>query len=305
MANSLGALSSAIITDITFEAAISRLAPLQAFSRDFSAEAVNYNQAITARYITPAAVADYSTTDGYVAGDSTATDISVTINNHKHVSIAFNDQELAGTRRNLIEEQAMTNGYQLADAVIDSALALVVAATYTNTAITETAANTDRDTLISLRKSLTNAKAPDFGRNVLMNVDAFAYLTADTKIISSDYSGGSTLDMRSGVLRNVAGFDNVFEVPNLPSTGNMQSFACTRSALVVAARLPNDGAEMAARMGVPVSASIRTVTDEATGLSMQVREFYDAKLGKLQQTYTLMWGVAAARIPFLTICKTA
>lgn len=302
MANSLGTLTSTLITDIVLEAALARLAPLMAFSRDFSAEAVKYGQTVNARYVTPAAVADYSTTDGYVAGDATTSNVNVTMNKHKHVTIAFNDQELSGTGRNLLEEQARTNAYQLADQVIDDALALVVAATYTNTAITETAANTDRDTLGALRQSLTNAKAPDFGRSVLMNVAAFGYLTSDAKIISSDYNDRGNVDMVSGRLRNVMGFENVFEVPNLPSTGNMQSFACTRSALVIATRLPEDPGVTSS---APIPGSIRVVQDPDTGLALQVREWYDMKLGKLSQTYTLMYGVAAARTEFLTICKTA
>lgn len=303
MANSLGTLTSNVVSSIMLEATLARLAPLKAFTTDLSAEAVDFGQAIKVRTATPATVAAYHTTNGYVAVDATTTDYSVSVDTHKHVSLSYHEQELSGTGRKLLEEQVMVTGYALADAVIDSALALIVAATYTNTAITETAANTDRDTLVSFRQSLTNAGAPDFGRNVLMNVSAFGYLTADTKIISQDYNNIGNIDYQSGVLKNVQGFQNIFEVPNLPSTGNMQSFAAHKSAVLIVARLPKDPG--VAGVNVPIPGSIEVIQDEASGLALQVRTWYDMQKGRLNQTFTLMYGVAAGVVAHATIAKTA
>lgn len=303
MANSLGTLTSNIVSGIMLDATLARLAPLKAFTADFSAEAVDFNQSLKMRTATPAAVAAYHTTNGYVATDATTTDYSVTIDTHKHVSLSYHEQELSGTKRKLLEEQVMVSGYALADAVIDSALALIVAATYTNTAITETAANTDRDTLVSLRQSLTNVGAPDSGRNVLMNVSAFGYLTADTKIISRDYNDIGNNDYRSGVLKNVQGFEAIYEVPNLPSTGNMQSFACHRSAVLIATRLPKDPG--VGGVNVPVPGTIEVIQDPDTGFALQVRTWYDMQKGRLNQTFTLMYGVAAGVVAHATIVKTA
>jgi len=304
MANSLGTLTSNIVSGIMLEATLARLAPLKAFTSDFSAEAVDFGQSLKMRTATPATVAAYHTTNGYVAVDATTTDYSVAIDTHKHVSLSYHEQELSGTNRKLLEEQVMVSGYALADAVIDSALALVIAATYTNTAITETAANTDRDTLISFRQSLTNAGAPDSGRNVLMNVSAFGYLTSAANVNTFDYrESGASTDYRSGVMRNVQGFDAVYEVPNLPSTGNMQSFACHKSALLIATRLPKDPG--VAGVNVPVPGTIEVIQDENTGFALQVRTWYDMQKGRLNQTFTLMYGVAAGVVAHATIAKTA
>jgi hypothetical protein len=303
MANSLGSLTSNIVSSMMLELTLARLAPLMALSTDFSAEAIDFNQSLKVRTATPPTVSDYSTTNGYVAVDATTTDYTVTIDKHKHVTLAFNDQEISGTARRLLDEQVRVAAYALADQVLDDVLALVIAATFTNTAITETLAGTDRDTLVSFRQSLTNNAAPDVGRNVLMNVSAFGYLTADTKIISQDYNNIGNNDYRSGVLKNIQGFDNVFEIPNLPSTGNMQSFALHKSALVMAARLPKDPGAIGGNVMIP--GSIETIQDENTGLALQVRTWYDMQKGKLNQTYTLMYGVAAGVIKHLTIAKTA
>lgn len=304
MANSLGTLTSNIISGMMLDATLARLAPLGAIQTDFSAEAIDYGQSLKVRTATPPTVSDYDTTNGYVAVDATTTDYTCTINKHKHVTLTFNEQEISGTGRRLLEEQVQVAAYALADQVMDDLLALVVAATFTNTAITETAANTDRDTLVSFRQSLTNNAAPDSGRNILMNVSAFGYLTADTKIISQDYNNIGNNDYQAGVLKNIQGFQNIFEVPNLPSTGNMQSFALHKSALIMAARLPKDPGAIGGG-SVPIPGNIETIQDPTTGLALQVRTWYDMKLGKLSQTYTLMYGVAAGVIKHLTIAKTA
>lgn len=303
MANSLGTLTSNIVSSMMLELTLARLAPLKALATDFSAEPIDFGQSLKVRTATPPTVSDYSTTNGYVAVDATTTDYSVTMDKHKHVTLAFHDQEISGTNRKLLDEQIRVSAYALADQVIDDVLALVVAATFTNTAITETAANTDRDTLVSLRQSLTNNSAPHVGRNVLMNVAAFGYLSADTKIISRDYNDIGNNDYRAGELKNIQGFDSVYEVPNLPSTGNMQSFALHKSALVMAARLPKDPGAIGGNVMIP--GTIETLQDEDTGLALQVRTWYDMQKGKINQTYTLMYGVAAGVIKHLTIAKTA
>ena len=302
MANSLGTLTSNLVSSIMLEATLARLAPLRAITTDFSGEALDYGQAIKVRTATPATVADYSTTNGYVATDATTTDYTVTLNKHKHVTLAFNDQEFSGTKRGLIEEQVRTSAYNLADAIIDDVLALVVIGTFTNTIIDEDVANYDRETLLQIRKGLTNAGAPDMNRSVLCNTTAFLNLTNDTKIISRDYSNPQDIDMTSGVLYNVAGFKAIYEVPNLPANSNaMVSFGLHPSALLLATRTPKDPAIGAG--GISIPGNIETITDPNTGFTLQSRTWYDMKLGSMNQTWTVMYGVAAGVVKHLQITK--
>ena len=309
MANSLGTLTSNLISSIMLESTLARLAPLRAITTDFSGEALDYGQAIKVRAAVPASVADYSTTNGYVAAaDVTTTDYTVTVNKHKHVSLSFNEQELSGTKRNLLEEQVRASAYNLADAIIDDVLALIVPATFTNTALVAADTAFNRDALIELRKSLNVAGAPDMNRSVLVNPGAFAYLTKDSKIISRDYADSDNIDMGSGTLLNVAGFRGVYEVPGLPSPvvggGTMNACALHPSALLMATRLPKDPGAVAGN-GLPIPGSIETITDPATGFSLQSRTWYDMQKGFLNQTWTVMYGVAAGVIKHLSINKTA
>lgn len=305
MPNSLGTLSATIISSQMLEATLQRLSPLRAFTTDLSDESIDFGQAVRVRAPSAPTVTNYSTSTGYAASDATTTDYSVTINAHKAVKLSFNSQELSGTKRNLLEEQVKVSAYALADNLIDAVHALIVAGTFTNTAVTQSAATTDRATLLSLRSSLTTAGAPDFGRAVLMNVAAFTNLTSDTKIISSDFNQGSNVDLQSGVVRNVAGFDAVYECPQLPTTGAMSGFALHKSALLIATRLPKDPAMVPGGLNVPVPGEISVVKDEASGLALQTRTWYDMNLGTLNQVYTLMYGISAGVVAHGTILKTA
>jgi len=53
--------------------------------------------------------------------------------------------------------------------------------------------------------------------------------------------------------------------------------------------------------GIPLPGSINIVTDEDTGFSVQVREFYDMQKGKLQITFALMYGVAVGNLKALQL----
>lgn len=79
------------------------------------------------------------------------------------------------------------------------------------------------------------------------------------------------------------------EYSALPANSeNLAGFAGVAEGLVIATRLPKIPADSSEIQG-----SIEVVTEPNTGLSLQVRSWYDMKLGKEFRTYTLMYGVAA------------
>ena len=52
--------------------------------------------------------------------------------------------------------------------------------------------------------------------------------------------------------------------------------------------------------GVSVPGEITNVTEPKSGLSLQVREFYDLKLGSHQRTYSLIYGCARGQTSSLS-----
>lgn len=295
MSNTTGTLSSALVTLRVMEFLREQFPLLSAISTDFSDATADFNQQIISRVITPPAVADYSTSVGYAAANTTATDVPVTLDHFRHVTVGFNTTELSGTKRNLIDEQAKPAAYSLGKDLVDHILADITEAHFP-TEIIETAANTDRTTLGTLRTALNGQGASPFNRFAIFGSSAFGYLTDDAKIISNEYNPNNTDDQRAvGLLRNIRGFSQVIEYPSMPSTNSLSGFGGSPASLVVATRIPKDPALLDQRFAG--AGSVQVITDPDTGMSMLCREWYDWTLG--QVFYTLAWmfgtdlGVAA------------
>jgi hypothetical protein len=291
MPNSLGTLSSSLVTLRMFEFLRFQFGPIfRAVSRDFSADAAKLNQQIISRVASVPTVADYSTADGYVSTDATTTDVPVTINRHRHVTMEFNINELTSTDRNLVDEQVGPAAYAIGLDLVTSLMALITPANFANFTV-ETVANTQRSTLGKLRKALNLRGVSPMGRLSVFNSDAFEKLTDDQRIVSADFNAGNGQVNRAiGFLSNVGGFENVFEWPQLPTANSLTGFAGTADALLVAARVPRDPAALVP--GLTMAGEVDVVTDPETGLSVQVRRWYDMQKGKLFFSIVLMYGVA-------------
>lgn len=287
--NTLGTLTPDIVALTILDRLQKKYPMLAAFATDMSDQTAKYGATINARVVVKPGVSDYDTANGYVAGNAATADVPVTINKHKHVSLSFNEQEISGTNRRLADEQMEAATAALGEQVVTDAFALVTAANFTTTPITETINNTDRETLTAARKSMSNTGVA-FPRHGFLNADAWEKLTNDTKIISGDFVP-ATPDYEGGILRGIAGFREIYEFPDLPTVGNMSGFFLNPAALVIATRIPDDPGTMLAGIGVPMPGTINVITDPATGLSIMVRYFYDMQKGRLQMTLTLMYGV--------------
>jgi hypothetical protein len=289
-ANSLGTLSPGVLSMTMLQRLQKKYPPVNAFATDFSDKVAKFGDPITARVAVKPTVSDYSSANGYVAGSASTTDVPVTINKHKHVSLSFNSEEISGTNRKLTDEQLDGAVTALGEQVLSDVFALVTVGNFTTTPVTETINNHDRETLTAVRKALTGAGA-GYPRNGFCSDEAFEKLTNDAKIISSDYVKQDP-DYEGGIITNVAGFRSIFEYPDLPNTSNMVGFYCNPAALVIATRLPDDPASLMADLGIPMTGVVVPIKDPRTGLSMLLRYHYNMQRGTLQMDLVLMYGVA-------------
>jgi hypothetical protein len=292
-ANALGTLVGNIITQRALDLVQEEYLWLRSITTDFSAESVAYGQGVLTRILTPPTVTDYSTSTGYATSDITATDKTVTINAHKAVQVALTANDMSGTKRSLIEEEAEAMQYSIGKSLADAVGALFTAAVYTNETVC-LLANFTRAIAINMITELNKRKTPRFRRSLVLNADFYGALLKDAGIISlalaESWGAAGT-----GRVPNVAGAA-AFEWADLPALGgdNNQGFVCSPDAAVLAVRLPNDYTLAAA--GVPQTAVIETVTNPHTGLSVLLTKFCDHKLGVSYGRAAWMFGVAAAQI---------
>ena len=293
-ANSFGTLVGNIIAQRVLELLRFQLPMLSRISSDFSDQQVKYNQSVITRYIGIPSVGTYNSTTGYPAlSNAAATDVSVTINQHKCVELDLTAEQLAGTARRLFDEQIPAMSYALALDLVTYIMGLITQANFTNPIVTEAIPNFGRSTLVNVAEALTKLGVPIGSqfRTLLLNSDYFGQLQKDSSIIQLAAFQKPEY-IQENQLPPVAGFA-VIEAPYLPSTANLTGFGFSKSALVAATRLPIDYTTIlpGASFG-----QVNTVTDPDTGASMMQVAYVNHTLGTANFRMAWMYGASAGQI---------
>jgi hypothetical protein len=241
---------------------------------------LRFGQVANFHLVTATQADDYHTTNGYVARDQTQVDVPVTLNKHKHVTIKFNDQERSSSEVDLIARFSPVVMHALGKVLYDDLFALILNAAYSNK-VTQAAASVDRTTLVDIGADLNGRNVPSTPRIAVLNSSAYAALFKDVSIISADFRSGS--DAQSGrIAAPVHGF-SVSEYSALPSNDeNLIGFGANPEALLLATGVPDVPSEQSG--GV-----IRNVTQ--SGLTVQMRQWYDWQKGFEYLTVTMFYGV--------------
>ena len=219
---------------------------------------------------------------GYTASDVTSSAKTVTLDTHKHFTMGFTDLEIAKGGMNMLERTFVRPAtHAVVNAMVDSLMALVKNNEFGNVS-TVTAANFGADDVATLAGDLTTLNVPKDERALIIKPSYYASLAQDNAIQAS-YA--STLDdsLRNHSVPRVHGF-NVYEYSDIPSNSeNLEGFACGREALLIAARQPS----------IPQnwSGAVESATDPESGLTIQLRSWYEGKDGKQYITATVIYGV--------------
>jgi hypothetical protein len=283
MSNSLGNTPGALIARRALATLLEDFPFLRLISSDFSQEQGVLNQALNVKLPTAFGAADnYHTTNGYVSSDANQVDVPLTLTRLIHKTYEFNDAERNSFNTSLIEGFARNAAHAIGMSLVNDLLALVVAANFANESVV-TAVNFDRDEFTTANDKLTTRKAPLSGRVGLFNAAYAKTLGADTVIIANAGSPRDTV--KTGQLGVIDGV-SCHKYAQLPTNGeDLGGFLAIPEALLVATRLP-------APPESPMPGSIGVVTDENTGLSIVLRQWYDPRLGREYRSYSLLTGVA-------------
>lgn len=284
--NTLGGLAGNLVLQRALTLLKLRFPLLDLISTDFSDEGANFNQQVITRTRGTFTAGDYNAVTGYASNDSTTADVPVTIDQHKFVQIDFNVNELSSTSRDLFAEQAEGAQYAIGKALVDALYARITAGNFAN-ATTQAVGGFNRATLVRVSKALNGRGVSDMGRFLLLNQDYFEALANDTTILQLGTFQRADL-INEYRLPRVHGFDP-YEAVNLPTTGNLTGFAGTPDSLVVATRVP---ADYSAALPGAGNGSVSTVTNPDTGVSVQLVQYVDHKLGSAFWRAAFMFGTA-------------
>ena len=177
--------------------------------------------------------------------------------------------------------------------------ALVLAATYTNAAITSTAANWDADDMADAATGLDVALASTEGRYAVLTPTYTGSLSKDNAIQAA-YAFGDDGVIKRNVIPNVHGFE-IAKVSSVAASGdvaNLVGWLAAPEAFAVgfAPAIQNS------RFGS--SAIVGSYTDPTTGITITTK-FWDDNTGNYHIWAGLMFGISAGQAAALTILKSA
>ena len=291
MSNTNATVNSPLIAQTALMTLLAKFPILSRIATDFSAASVKFNQDIVTQVVTPTVAQDFNPATGYVPDDQAQVDVSVKINKHAYAGYAITDVERSTSEIDLNQRYADKVAYALGRKVCDDLMALIINANFSNK--TDIAvAGFGRNTVVDVGTKLNKRFIPDMGRFMFVNSDYYNALQKDEALYKAYITPQAGNVVVSGMLTDVNGF-TVIEYSALPENGErLVGFAGIREGLIMAARVP----DVPANTGDTV---IRVVTDPRTGLSVQVRDRYDGRLGKQEVSFTLMYGFAAGNKPVI------
>ena len=277
-----------------FSAFVDGLAPLRAFTTDFSGDVEQGTQVNTR--IVPAisgTVGDLTDTHSgdYSAAidDFTLSEVSIDMGSEPVIGWAWTDREWnnikAGVFSDTQRRLARGHAYAIANKILDDVFA-TIDTTYT-AALTTSAANFDADDVAALRQDwVENARNNMDEAYLVLQPSYYAALLKDNAI--QDLSASGSGNLLTGELPMLSGF-KVIEAPSLPgaAVNNTVGFTCHPSAKGIAMRPPKSQAS-------EDMLAYEVMVEPVTGASLLYASWFDRDLRKVLSTFEALWGQADA-----------
>lgn len=288
MPNTLGTSNATLIAQKALEELVALLPVLGQIATDHTAENAKFGETIIVHEVAAAAAVPFDKAVGYVPSNRSQVDIPVALNQHVHHTYYVDVTEASSSRVDLIARFAKTGAYAIGASLVNSLCALITEANFAGKTVKALGAGQDgfdRKSLVLLSKALDERAVAPFGRFALLNPSYFASLMMDNAMLTVLLQAGAAA-VTSGKLPSLHGFE-ISQFTSLPHNDeDLVGFAGTRTGLAMATRIPDDPGVNSG------NCSISVATEPTTGISVQVREWYEPTLAQFRRSYTLMYGVA-------------
>lgn len=278
--NTIAGVNLAQIAEESLPALQSLFAPLAGIVTDFSSDISQEGASVTTRFPTKPTAVDL--TSGYTSQNTEMTARTVTLDKFFGFVYGFKDVERSKSSILLNDLFIEPSLQALGDKVFGDIWDLVVSANF-GTAVTVSAANFTRDTVVDLAQTLTSAKrAPKTGRTLWTNPTYYGSLL---KTLNDAEMPGIIAEKTEGIVPRSSGLD-IYETTEADNNSqNLAAFAFHRTALLMAGRgVDSTGAR---EMGVEVE----DIVIPGLGIPVQFRRWYDANAGELKYSFGLLYGV--------------
>jgi len=289
MANSTTGIQDDIISRGVINGFTAGIAPLAAFTTDFSDSANQKGDRVSVPRLASAldAAADKSVGGAYTIQDIDSDAVEIVLNNHKYVSMGADDIEVANSSALLLERYGVRKGNLLAKTIFQAILGKITAANFGTAGLTSTAANFDEDDVADLANVADEADWAADNRYLVLSPDYIASLRKVAEI--KDSSGYGYNAIQSGNIPMLHGFKIIMS-NYIPANGeNLTGFITDGSGLAAAFRY------LAPQAGNKYDRAERVVGDG--GITLGLREWYSEDFGNrrvvMESVYGFETGLAA------------
>jgi len=262
-------LDNEIFSQAALESFVKEMAPLTAFSTNFSADAVQKG----AQVLVPLVAALTATTfaGSYAVCNGSKSVITLSINRHRFISVGQGDLDAANSSSASLESFGHQQGRSLAQVVLEDIFSLVTTANFgLATVVASTALDVPQ--LRTGRLALNQANAPKAPRACLVDAVGMDALLGVTNFVQA-YMFADNQVLKEGKVMRALGFDFHELNGSFTSAASVLAFQCHASAIAVAMRylMPQPG---------HTYNDARAVADPDTGLVFGLRDFYDNSRGE-------------------------
>lgn len=264
-----------------------RVLPLRAFATVFENVALQGTDEVVVPYypLRADASTDWNASNGYVfSGTNEVSSVKVTVNKRKYQPIDFTSNEF---RRqpflDLVRFRTM-NAEKLGYDVLIDILSEVTLANYGAAVYDGGADAFDSDDIADLYGIANDLNWPEAGRSLIVNTAHDTALKKDPSYKLALNIGGTEI-IRTGKVPNIGGFDYYY-MPNFPTNSEKLAGVMAHASALAVATAPVDPAP-----GVRDQLmAYETVTDAATGITMNYRAWGDPQMDKQYETIETAYG---------------
>lgn len=277
MSNTIAGVNPTRIAELSLDVLSTLPFNFGLYTTDFSDAVATAGDAVTTRYADNPAVTDFNASKA--VGNRTLVARTATLFHYAGVSIGFTDKEMAFSDVKLMELYIMPALASLATNVHTNVQSLILGATFTQSTVCN-AANFNVANVANIGTNLTKANVAIDGRNLVINPDMALTLKKDSGLQAA-YAYGGNQTITTGKIPKVYNFDVTEYNGVIPDNGEqMIGFACRPQALMLATRVPQTPEDWYGK--------VTNVTDPRSGLTIQVRSYYDGAVQRYE--WCLIYG---------------
>jgi hypothetical protein len=304
MSNAIGGINLQLIAQDSLSTLLAEFPLINKFTTNFGGEIATRGETVATRIASPVTQITDIGANGYAVTDVESLERKITLNKHKGFVMGFSDGEVAKggydvLRRTFIRPAANA----VSKAVLDDIFSLVTAAHYPQAAAFDgSIAAFDADAVAGISQSLTDRNVPQANRILVVRPALYTSLARDNAI-QAQYASGTNAPLTENLLPRIHGFE-VNQYTGLPNgttklpdgvtnafpdlDARLMGVACTPESIIIATRQP----------ALPTNwyGNVASATDEKSGLTVQVREWYDGDTGKQKISMSILYGVQIGSI---------